>query len=101
MKSTIKTAVWICAILLCTVSCYDDGTDCFDTATRISIYPDAESFNADGTTQSGNESFVSAVTVNVGPAVSNMAWEASVPAAAAWATIQKTTVSSVFEEAVL
>ena len=99
MKSTIKTAVWICAILLCTVSCYDDGTDCFDTATRISIYPDAESFNADGTTQSGNESFVSAVTVNVGPAVSNMAWEASVPTAAAWATIQKTTVSSVFEEA--
>ena len=67
MKSTIKTAAWICAILLVSVSCYDDGTDCFDTATRISLYPDVELFNADGTTASGNESFVSAVTVNVGP----------------------------------
>ena len=50
MKSTIKTAAWICAILLVSVSCYDDGTDCFDTATRISLYPDVELFNADGTT---------------------------------------------------
>ena len=55
MKSTIKTAAWICAILLVSVSCYDDGTDCFDTATRISLYPDVELFNADGTTASGNE----------------------------------------------
>lgn len=81
------------------VSCYDDGTDCFDTATRISLYPDVELFNADGTTASGNESFVSAVTVNVGPAVSDMAWEASVPASAAWATVRRTTVASIFEEA--
>ena len=50
MKSTIKTAAWICAILLVSVSCYDDGTDCFDTATRISLYPDVDLFNADGTT---------------------------------------------------
>ena len=99
MKSTIKTAAWICAILLVSVSCYDDGTDCFDTATRISLYPDVELFNADGTTASGNESFVSAVTVNVGPAVSDMAWEASVPASAAWATVRRTTVASIFEEA--
>ena len=99
MKSTIKTAAWICAILLVSVSCYDDGTDCFDTATRISLYPDVEFFNADGTTASGNESFVSAVTVNVGPAVSDMAWEASVPASAAWATVRRTTVASIFEEA--
>ena len=42
MKSTIKTAAWICAILLVSVSCYDDGTDCFDTATRISLYPDVQ-----------------------------------------------------------
>ena len=94
MKSTIKTAAWICVILLVSVSCYDDGTDCFDTATRISLYPDVELFNADGTTASGNESFVSAVTVNVGPAVSDMAWEASVPASAAWATVRRTTVAS-------
>ena len=99
MKSTIKTAAWICAILLVSVSCYDDGTDCFDTATRISLYPDVELFNADGTTASGNESFVSAVTVNVGPAVSDMAWEASVPASAVWATVRRTTVASIFEEA--
>ena len=99
MKSTIKTAAWICAILLVSVSCYDDGTDCFDTATRISLYPDVELFNADGTTASGNESFVSAVPVNVGPAVSDMAWEASVPASAAWATVRRTTVASIFEEA--
>ena len=99
MKSTIKTAAWICVILLVSVSCYDDGTDCFDTATRISLYPDVELFNADGTTASGNESFVSAVTVNVGPAVSDMAWEASVPASAAWATVRRTTVASIFEEA--
>ncbi len=68
----IKTAALACATVLCAVSCYDDGTDCFDAATRISIYPEAELFNADGTTASGGESFTSAVTVNVGPAVSPM-----------------------------
>lgn len=96
----IKTAALACATLLCAVSCYDDGTDCYDTGTRISIYPEVEQFNADGTTASGNESFTSAVTVNIGPAVSDMAWEATVPAAATWASVRKTTVTSIFEEAV-
>lgn len=96
----IKKAILACATLLVAVSCYDDGTDCFDASTRISIYPEAELFNADGTTASGNESFTSAVTVNVGPAVSQMAWEASVPATATWASVRKTAVTSIFEEAV-
>lgn len=96
----IKTAALACATVLCAVSCYDDGTDCFDAATRISIYPEAELFNADGTTASGGESFTSAVTVNVGPAVSPMGWEVSIPATATWAAVRKTTVTSIFEEAV-
>jgi len=99
MKTMIKSAALACAVLFCAVSCYDDGTDCFDTGTRISISPEAESFNADGTTASGNESFTAAVTINVGPAVSNMGWEVSVPASAAWATVRKTSVTSIFEEA--
>jgi len=100
MKSTIKSAVAAGALLLCAVSCYDDGTDCFDTATRIAIYPEAELFNADGTTASGSESFTAAVTVNVGAKVSDMGWKASVDPAAAWATVRRTTVASLFEEAV-
>lgn len=95
----IKTAAWACGVLLCAVSCYDDGTDCIDTRTRISISPEAESFRADGTTASGNESFTAAVVVNTGSAVSNMGWEVSVPATAAWATVRKTAVSSIFQEA--
>lgn len=95
----IKTAAWACATLFCAVSCYDDGTDCFDTGTRISISPEAESFRADGTTASGNESFTAAVIVNAGSSVSDMAWEVSAPAAAAWATVRRTVVTSIFEEA--
>ncbi len=99
MKTMIKTAAWACATLFCAVSCYDDGTDCFDTGTRISISPEAESFRADGTTASGNESFTAAVIVNAGSSVSDMAWEVSAPAAAAWATVRRTVVTSIFEEA--
>lgn len=99
MKTMIKTAAWACATLFCAVSCYDDGTDCFDTGTRISISPEAESFLADGTTASGNESFTAAVIVNAGSSVSDMAWEVSAPAAAAWATVRRTVVTSIFEEA--
>ncbi len=95
----IKTAAWACGVLLCAVSCYDDGTDCIDTRTRISISPEAESFRADGTTASGNESFTAAVIVNTGSAVSDMGWEVSVPATAAWATVRKTAVASIFQEA--
>lgn len=95
----IKTAAWACGVLLCAVSCYDDGTDCIDTRTRISISPEAESFRADGTTASGNESFTAAVIVNAGSSVSDMAWEVSAPAAAAWATVRRTVVTSIFEEA--
>ena len=100
MKSRIKTAATLCALLIGTVSCYEDNTDYADTQTRISIYPAAEQFNADGTTASGNESFVSAVTVNKGSALSDMAWEATLPQTADWATVRRTSVSSIFEEAI-
>ena len=99
MKSRIKTAATLCALLIGTVSCYEDNTDYVDTQTRISIYPAAEQFNADGTTASGNESFISAVTVNKGSAVADMDWEPSLPETADWATVRKTDVSSIFEEA--
>ena len=48
------------------VACYDDGTDFIDNATRITMTPGVEQFNADGTLVSGNESFVAAVVINEG-----------------------------------
>ncbi len=99
MKTIIRKAALACAVLFCAVSCYDDGTDFTDTGTRITITPKPENFNADGTTASGNDSFTAAVTVNSGSAVSRMGWEVSVPETAAWATVRKTTVPSMFQEA--
>lgn len=82
------------------VACYDDGTDFFDNATRITITPSVEQFNADGTLVSGNESFIAAVVINQGQAVSDMAWEASLVGEPSWVSVQKTTVTTEFKEAV-
>ena len=55
--------------LLTAAACYDDGTDFIDNATRITLTPGVERFNADGTIEYGNETFVAAVGVNEGKAL--------------------------------
>lgn len=82
------------------VACYDDGTDFIDNATRITLTPGVERFNADGTLESGNESFVAAVVINEGNAMSDMTWEASVVGNPAWVKVQNTTVTTEFKESV-
>ena len=79
----MKRIALMAALSLTAVSCYDDGTDICETATRISISSEIEQFSADGTTASGNESFTAAVVVNAGTAKSDMEWKAEVVDAAA------------------
>ena len=86
------------ALSLTAVSCYDDGTDICETATRISISSEIEQFSADGTTASGNESFTAAVVVNAGTAKSDMEWKAEVVDAAAWATVSRISVVSQYTQ---
>jgi hypothetical protein len=82
------------------VACYDDGTDFIDNATRITMTPGVEQFNADGTLVSGNESFVAAVVINQGQAVYDMAWKASVVGEPSWVEVKNTEVTTEFKEAV-
>lgn len=86
--------------LLTAAACYDDGTDFIDNATRITLTPGVERFNADGTLESGNETFVAAVVVNEGNALSDMAWEASITGNPSWVKVQNTIVTTEFKESV-
>lgn len=86
--------------LLTAAACYDDGTDFIDNATRITLTPGVERFNADGTLESGNETFVAAVVVNEGNALSDMAWEASIAGNPSWVKVQNTIVTTEFKESV-
>ncbi len=94
----MKRIALMAALSLTAVSCYDDGTDICETATRISISSEIEQFNADGTTASGNESFTAAVVVNAGTAKSDMEWKAEVVDAAAWATVSRISVVSQYTQ---
>lgn len=94
----MKRIALMAALSLTAVSCYDDGTDICETATRISISSEIEQFSADGTTASGNESFTAAVVVNAGTAKSDMEWKAEVVDAAAWATVSRISVVSQYTQ---
>ena len=82
------------------VACYDDGTDFIDNATRITMTPGVEQFNADGTLVSGNESFIAAIVINEGQAVSQMTWEPSIVGKPEWVEVKTTEVTTEFKEAV-
>lgn len=98
MKSNRIQIALSAALLFTAVSCYDDGTDIYETATRISISAEVEQFNADGTTVSGNDSFTAAVIVNAGVAKSDMEWEAEVVDKAAWASVRRISVVSQYTQ---
>ena len=63
MKKTIRYFAALVLSAAAVVSCYKDGTDFPSTETRITVYPEIPVFNADGTTQNGEDSYVCAVTV--------------------------------------
>lgn len=97
----MKTLKYIASTILLLVlasSCYDDGTDYRDEATRIVMTPESVVFNADGTTADGDESFVAIVKVREGGAVSSLSWDPSITGAD-WAHVGKTSVASQFTEA--
>lgn len=98
MKPNLRYIALSVAALFAATSCYDDGTDAFETATRISISSEIEQFNADGTTMSGDGSFTAAVVINAGTAKSDMDWEAEVSDAAAWALARKISVVSQYTQ---
>lgn len=87
MKKTIRYFAALVLSAAAVVSCYKDGTDFPSTETRITVYPEIPVFNADGTTQNGEDSYVCAVTVFSGTSVSDMSWKAEPMTDKDWATV--------------
>lgn len=67
--------------------CYDDKSDYPSEETRITVYPEIPVFNSDGTTSSGEDSYICAVTVFKGTAVSSMSWKAESVTVVDWASV--------------
>lgn len=83
-----KTLFILCiAAATCLAGCYKDGTDYESRETRITVYPEIPTFNADGTTASGEDSYVGTVTVFEGTAVSDMGWKLQPVNNVAWASL--------------
>lgn len=86
------------AAVVFAASCEKDDTKDVDTTTRIGLSPAQEAFAANGTTESGEESFVGVVTVVHGDKVNAIAWEAEIADGIAWASVEKTVITSDFKE---
>lgn len=87
MKRLIRFFALFAGVIAFFAGCYDDGTDYSSEETRITIFPDIPTFNPDGTTSSGEESYVCAVTVFNGVKVTDMTWKAEPVVEKEWATV--------------
>ena len=87
MKRFIRYFALIAGFAAILSGCYDDRTDYPSEETRITIYPEVPTFNSDGTTSSGEDSYVCAVTIFNGTAVSDMSWKAEPVSPKDWATV--------------
>lgn len=88
-------------LLLTCVACDNKEESRFvnDKNPRVALYPEPETFNADGTTASGAESFVSVVTVAEGSSTkSDLKWSAELSSPADWASVKTTAVTSSFKD---
>ena len=90
----MKKAIFILCIAAatCLAGCYDDGTDYPSGETRITVYPEIPTFNADGTVSTGEDSYVGTVKVFKGTAVSDMGWKLQPVNTVAWATLSDATL---------
>lgn len=87
MKRFIRYIALITGVTAFLSGCYDDHTDYPSDETRITIYPEVPTFNSDGTTSTGEDSYVCAVTVFKGVEVTNMSWKAEPVTARDWASV--------------
>lgn len=87
MKRIIRYIALITGVTAFLSGCYDDHTDYPSDETRITIYPEVPTFNSDGTTSTGEDSYVCAVTVFKGVEVTNMSWKAEPVTARDWASV--------------
>lgn len=90
--------IMLSAAVVFAASCEKDDTKDVDMTTRIGLSPEQENFAANGTTESGEESFVGIVTVVHGDKVNKIAWDAAIAEQVAWASVEKTVVTSNFNE---
>lgn len=90
--------IMLSAAVVFAASCEKDDTKDMDMTTRIGLSPEQENFAANGTTESGEESFVGIVTVVHGDKVNKIAWDAAIAEQVAWASVEKTVVTSNFKE---
>lgn len=90
--------IMLSAAVVFAASCEKDDTKDVDMTTRIGLSPEQENFAANGTTESGEESFVGIVTVVHGDKVNKIAWDAAIVEEVAWASVEKTVVTSNFKE---
>lgn len=99
MKSTrYFKYIMLSAAVVFAASCEKDDTKDMDMTTRIGLSPEQERFAANGTTESGEESFVGIVTVVHGNKVNDIAWDAAIAEQVAWASVDKTVITSNFKE---
>ena len=87
MKRIIRYFALVTCAAAILSGCYDDKTDFPSEETRITIYPEIPVFNSDGTTSSGEDSYVCAVTIFEGTAVSSMSWKAEPVTVRDWASV--------------
>lgn len=86
------------AAVIFAASCEKDDTKDVDMTTRIGLSPEQENFTANGSTESGEDSFVGIVTVVHGDKVNAMSWKAEIAEQITWASVEKTVVTSNFNE---
>lgn len=100
MKTITYFKTIILSVLALSISsCVKDGTDAFDNSVRVGLSPEPEQFAANGTTVSGDESFVGVVTVvKDNHKLSDNSWEAVIAEETDWATINRTIITSTFTE---
>lgn len=86
--------VLMAVLPLLAAACYKDGTDFVDQGVRIVVSPKIPIFNADGTTENGDESFIAAVKIRKGSSVSDLKWTAAPATDVSWAEVKPASLVS-------
>ncbi|MCM1502453.1 MAG: hypothetical protein NC115_07290 [Bacteroidales bacterium] len=88
----------VAASCLLLTSCYKDGTDHISGDVRISLYPEIQGFEADGTTLDGAETYSAVVIVNRGASMDKGRWTAEILESPSWTNLKEVTLSSTYPD---
>lgn len=96
-RKYLNIAAAVSLLCMAAACAQEVAPDEIDSSTRIGLFPAPVVFNADGTTSSGEESYVAAVTIVQGDRTNAIGWTAEAAGRPSWVNVSETVVASEFD----